>query len=31
MRIWLADLKLKDWNPEGVLEVACGKYHLFPL
>lgn len=25
------DLKLKDWNPEGVLEVACGKYHLFPL
>lgn len=26
-----ADLKLKNWNPEGVLEVACGKYHLFPL
>ena len=25
------DLKLKNWNPEGVLEVACGKYHLFPL
>jgi glutamate formiminotransferase len=24
------DLKLKNWNPEGVLEVACGKYHLFP-
>lgn len=26
-----ADLQLKNWNPEGVLEVACGKYHLFPL
>ncbi|MEO6203379.1 MAG: glutamate formimidoyltransferase [Nitrospirales bacterium] len=26
----VTDLKLKDWNPEGVLEVACGKYHLFP-
>ncbi|HNP61534.1 MAG TPA: glutamate formimidoyltransferase [Nitrospirales bacterium] len=25
------DLKLKDWNPERVLEVACGKYGLFPL
>ncbi|GJL68954.1 MAG: glutamate formiminotransferase [Nitrospirales bacterium] len=24
------DLKLKDWNSERVLEVACGKYHLFP-
>ena len=24
------DLNLKNWNPEGVLEVACGKYHLFP-
>lgn len=26
----VTDLKLKNWNPEGVLEVACGKYHLFP-
>jgi glutamate formiminotransferase len=26
----VADLKLKDWKPEGVLEVACEKYHLFP-
>ena len=24
------DLKLKNWHPEGVLEVACGKFHLFP-
>lgn len=27
----VTDLKLKDWNPEGVLEVAYGKYGLFPL
>lgn len=27
----VADLQLKSWNPEGVLEVACRKYHLFPL
>jgi len=25
------DLKLKNWKPEGVLEVVCGQHDLFPL